>query len=286
VTWLVFLIAAGSILGQGPEPARPGPDLTALEKDVVSKLSGHTEITPGLRLEDRFTLENRQAARVFLKGLWRGLGLDVQEQDYGAQGQNLYAMLKATVPSEEYVVLGAHYDTVARSPGANDDGTGVALVTAVAAEFSKSTSRSRNLLLVLFDEEERGLRGSRAFAQKIKDEGLKVFAVHTVDQMGWDQDHDLAVELELPYEGARELYESAAKAMTPAVPIHVTQERGADHSAFRELGFQAVGLTEEYRNRDTTPHIHRPGDTFETVQFEYLASTTRLVIGVMNRLVQ
>jgi Zn-dependent M28 family amino/carboxypeptidase len=260
--------------------------VTAIEKDLVARLSGHTEIGPGLKLEDRFTLENRQAARVYLKGVWRGLGLDVQGQDYTTEGQNLYSVLKATVPSEENIVLGAHYDTVSHCPGANDNATGVALVTAVAAELSKTTPRSRNLIFVLFDEEERALRGSRAFAQKLRDEGLKVHAIHTVDQMGWDQDHDRAIELELPYEGAEALYEKAAKALSMPIPIHVTQEAGADHSAFRKLGFQAVGLTEEYRNKDTTPHIHRPGDSFDTVQFDYLASTTRLVVGAMRMLVQ
>lgn len=285
-TLSLLLVTQGPAPGQASSSDTHVPDWTALERDVVARLSGHSEIRPGLRIQDRFTLDNRKEARAYLRGLWQDMSLDVHEQDYGAEGQNLYAILRATVPSEEYVVLGAHYDTVARSPGANDDGTGVALVTAVAAEFFKSTPRSRNLILVLFDEEERGLRGSRAFAQKIRDEGLKVLAVHTVDQMGWDQDHDLAVELELPYEGAKDLYESAAKALDRPILIHVTQESGADHSAFRRLGFQAVGLTEEYRNKDTTPHIHRPGDTFDTIQFEYLASTTRLVIGVMRALIQ
>ena len=272
--------------GQRPSPGIQGVDPLAIEKDLVARLSGHTEIAPGLKLEDRFTLENRQAARIYLKGVWSGLGLEVQEQDYSAEGQNLYAVLKATVPSEEYIVLGAHYDTVAHCPGANDNATGAALVTAVAAEFSRTAPRSRNLIFVLFDEEERALRGSHAFARKLLDEGLKVHSVHTVDQMGWDQDHDLAIELELPYEGAKDLYEKAAKALPSPIPIHVTQEAGADHSAFRKLGFQAVGLTEEYRNKDTTPHIHRPGDTFETVQFDYLASTTRLVVSAMRMLVQ
>ena len=46
------------------------------------------------------------------------------------------------------------------------------------------------------------------------------------------------------------------------------------------MGYPAVGITEEYRNKDTTPHIHRPGDTLETVNFDYLASTTTLMVEV------
>ena len=130
------------------------------------------------------------------------------------------------------------------------------------------------------------MRGSRAFAQKLKDEGAKIHSVHTVDQMGWDQDGDRTVELEIPYEGALELYSQVAAGMKPPVPILTTQERGSDHSAFRRLGFKAVGLTEEYHHNDTTPYIHRPGDTAATVNFDYLASTTELAVRVWTLLAQ
>lgn len=104
--------------------------------------------------------------------------------------------------------------------------------------------------------------------------------------MGWDRDGDRAIELELPYEGALAAYQQAAASLGMNVTIQVTSEPGSDHSAFRRLGYQAVGITEEYRNRDTTPHIHRPGDTYETINFDYLASTTRLITEVMRGLVR
>ena len=74
-----------------------------------------------------------------------------------------------------------------------------------------------------------------------------------------------------------DLYRAAAHALGVATQLHVTQEPGSDHSAFRRLGMPAVGLTEEYRNGDTTPHIHRPTDTWDTVDFVYLANATVLV---------
>ena len=66
--------------------------------------------------------------------------------------------------------------------------------------------------------------------------------------------------------------------------MYVTKEAGSDHSAFRRLGFKAVGLTEEYHHNDTTPFIHRPGDTAATVNFAYLASTTRLMAKAVEML--
>jgi hypothetical protein len=52
------------------------------------------------------------------------------------------------------------------------------------------------------------------------------------------------------------------------------------------MGMQAVGLTEEYRNGDTTPHIHRPSDGWQTVDLDYLADVTRLVQAVMDMLLE
>jgi acetylornithine deacetylase/succinyl-diaminopimelate desuccinylase-like protein len=281
---LVLSFFAACAPGRKAELQQPVLDITAFQKNVIAKLSGQEEIRPGLKLANRAAAENKQAARLFLEETWRSLGLAVLKQDYSPEGENVYTILKATAPSEEYVIFGAHYDTSRNSPGANDDATGVALVTAAAVELSRTRPRLRNFIFVLFDEEERGMRGSRAFAQKLKDEGLKVHSVHTVDQMGWDKDLDQAIELELPYPGAVDLYQAAAKTLSPPIPILVTQETGSDHSAFRRLGFQAVGITEEYRNKDTTPHIHKPTDTFETIQFDYLKSTTGLVFTVLKTL--
>ena len=286
---LAAAIAAGAACGPGrPEAAtKPAVDIAALQKEIVEKLAGAAEIAPGLKLANRFAPENKAAAREYLAALWTKLGLEVQKQDYSPEGENLYAVVPATGPAPggaETVIVGAHYDSARNTPGASDNATGIALVTAVAVEIARTEPRRRDFIFILFDEEERGMRGSRAFAQKAKDEGIKVHSVHTADQTGWDKDGDRAVELEIPFEGAVALYEAQAKAMTPPVPLLVTKEAGSDHSAFRRLGFSAVGITEEYRNKDTTPHIHRPTDTADTVDFVYLANTTALVVRVMKAL--
>ncbi|MDD8027804.1 MAG: M20/M25/M40 family metallo-hydrolase [Acidobacteriota bacterium] len=264
----------------------PAIDIGALQRDVVAKLAGQIEIRPGLKIAARFTVDDRKEARAYLIEAWKKLGLDVRTQDYSAEGQNIFAAVGPGDPAAETIILGAHYDSVRNAPGANDNATGTALVTAAAARLSRLASPARRIIFVLFDEEERGMRGSRAFAQKLKDEGAKIHSVHTVDQMGWDKDGDRAVELELPYEGALEIYTQVASGMKPPIPLLTTQERGSDHSAFRRLGFKAVGLTEEYHHNDTTPYIHRPGDTAETVNFDYLASTTELAVRVWTLLAQ
>ncbi len=256
--------------------------LVALQKEVVSRFSGNSEIRPGVKLANRYTIENRQEARNYLADLLKRFGMIPRRQAYGTEGENIFTILPCGKPGAETIVFGAHYDSVRNTPGANDNGTGVAAVIGVARELARAKRRSRDIIFVFFDEEERGLRGSRAFAQMLLDEKRRVHSVHTIDQMGWDQDADRAIELELPYEGAEDLYTQAAGALKMKIPILTTKEAGSDHSSFRRLGFKAVGITEEYRNKDTTPYIHRPGDTYETVNFDYLESTTRLIVEVIK----
>lgn len=279
----VLSLAAG-LVAEGSGVPGQDPTLSGFQREVLRRLTGLAEIRPGLTLADRASPEARDAVREYLASLLDSLGLDARRQAYGPEGENVYAVLPGTSGNGSYVLLGAHFDTVRDSPGASDNATGCALVLGVVRQLRNLPERRANVVVVFFDQEERGLAGSRAFAQMLTDEEWDVASVHTVDQMGWDEDGDGAIELELPYEGALDLYQAAAERAGFSSPIHVTSEAGSDHSAFRRSGFAAVGITEEYRNGDTTPYIHRPTDTWDTVDFKYLASVTRLVQEAMTLL--
>ena len=287
---VLTVLSPGALLSQGvPTVAgsQESPDpLLPFQMEMVKKLTGGEEIASGVRLENRGLPENRVPVRAYLDGVLESLGMEPQRHLYRENGENVFALLPATSESDEYVVLGAHFDTGSRTPGASDNATGCAAVLGTAQFLAKLSQRSRHVYVVLFDEEERGLQGSSAFAEMLQAEGKEVVAVHTIDQMGWDSDGDGAIELELPYEGAEELYRMAAEAAGFTSDIHVTEEAGSDHTAFRRLGMPAVGLTEEYRNGDTTPHIHRPTDSWDTVDFVYLARVTRLVQAAMEILLK
>jgi Zn-dependent M28 family amino/carboxypeptidase len=255
--------------------------ITAYQSDIVSRLAGQTEISAGVKLANRATASNRQAVRDYMKTLFQDLGLTPAEQAYGT-GTNVYATLAATTGAAQSVVFGAHYDSVMVSPGANDNATGVAAVFAVARYATKLTCRSKSLVFVLFDEEEVGLVGSKQFSGKLKSDGTLVHSVHTIDQMGWDSDGDRAIELELPDTGLKELYQAAVTKLGVSVALTPTTTASTDHSSFRPT-FLAIGLTEEYATKpsDTTPYYHKAGDTFDTVNFDYLLSTTVIVNQVV-----
>lgn len=277
---LITLLPCRNAIGQEESSA-----LEHFQREIVMRLTGGADISPGIQLSNRSSPENRALVRVYLATMLDSLGLDPQRQPYRENGENVYALLPATTQNGEYIVLGAHFDSARQSPGASDDATGCAAVLGVARYLVGLPERSKNIYIVFFDEEERGLVGSRAFAGMLQEEERVVVAVHTIDQMGWDADGDRAIELELPYDGAMDLYRKAAIASGYSSQLHITEEPGSDHSAFRRLGMPAVGLTEEYRNGDTTPYSHRPGDTWDTVDFEYLALVTRLIQSAMAILI-
>ncbi len=83
---------------------------------------------------------------------------------------------------DEVVVIGAHFDSV-NNPGADDNGTGTAMVMEMARTLSPLRS-SRTIKYVLFDREEQGRRGSIAFVNTHAAENI-IFAL-TADMVGHD----------------------------------------------------------------------------------------------------
>jgi len=264
------------------------------QQSILAGLTGKTGINNHKPLHDRYSIENRNIARDFLGNQIKGLGLILKEHSYkidilrkgvtkNYEGKNIYTIIPSTTESNEYVIIGAHFDSVKDCPGANDNATGCALVYGVAKQIAALKTRTKNVMVVYFDQEEHGLVGSQAFTEFIKEKKMNVHSVHTVDQMGWDMDNDRNIEIEIPTPYLKTVYQKQAKKL--GIKALVTPEAGSDHRAFRTEGFNAVGITEEYRNKDTTPHYHRVTDTYETVNFEYLSFSTNLVFNVIEELI-
>jgi len=268
------------------------------QKKIIAELSGNKTLQNGKTISSRSTKEERQLTREYLSELISSIGLKSEYQEYKLpnvnpladllfepfKGANVYTLLPSTKQSDEYIILGAHFDTERNCPGAIDNASGIAISFGVIKKLTELEQRNVNVILVFFDQEEENLIGSQAFAQKLKKEKLKILSVHTMDTMGWDRDGDRAVELELPTEYLKEIYSSTGEKL--GIPIHYTKVNSTDHHSFRELGFNATGLTDELVNGDYAPFKDTPKDTYETVNFNYVASCTELVFQVTKKLIQ
>ncbi len=273
-------------------------EVTRAQRQMIQKLTGVEAIREEVYLSARSTPEERREVAGFLYRSLEKDGFTVQKHHYKVSnkiplldlffnpfmGTNVYTIVPATVPTDEYVLLGAHYDSEPGSPGANDNATGVSLVYQVALQLRDAAYRGKHFIIVFFDQEEDNLVGSKAFARKIMKEGKHIHSAHTADMLGWDADQDGAIELEYPTRELKALYHRAAQGL--GIPLHETQVTSTDHEAFRELGYPAIGLTEEYVNGDSTPHYHKATDTAETVDYIFLMNATRLVWSAMEQLAQ
>lgn len=271
---IIFIIVTSVTAFKAVDREIPGKKDSEEQKDIIARLTGHVFITDTIKIKDRSSSDNKKLCVKYLSSLLENYCKKVSVQSYSSTGNNVSGIIPSTTGSSDYIIIGAHYDGVRGCPGANDNATGVALIYSVGKYISKLQIRKYNTIIVFFDEEERGLVGSRAFAAKVRSDSLKVHSVHTVDQMGWDNDGDKGIELELPSESLKEVYLKVAAENKISFPIHITKVGSTDHSSFRKLGYNATGITEEYFNGDTTPHYHKPTDGFSTVNFEYLQSTT------------
>lgn len=176
--------------------------------------------------------------------------------------QNIIAQLRGTNPESKAVMLAAHYDSVPQSPGASDDGAGVATLLETLTAV-KAGGRLKNDLILLFtDGEELGLVGAQAFANEnplAKKVGVvlnfeargscgPVFMFETSDING-----DLIKEF------ARSVPHPFANSMM--FSLYQTLPNNTDMTMFRRAGlkglnFAYIGCVENY---------HSPSDNLNTI---------------------
>lgn len=166
-----------------PPPPLPASSLSQLESldlnvdaDILTR---HVEALS----EPAVSPAQKARARQYIMAQLTQYGLTPIEQAYepdgAAAGINIVSEIVGSDPTAGSIVLGAHYDTEVGSPGADDNGSGVATLLEAARIFSEQTAQleaggarpvPRNLKLVFFDQEERqpdgsGLLGSLAFTK-------------------------------------------------------------------------------------------------------------------------
>lgn len=207
--------------------------------------------------------------------------------------------------SDRRVYVSGHYDTVARradtgsfdwdrwdnpAPGANDDGSGTVLTMELARVFSQSGMNfDATLVFAALVAEEEGLVGATLHAQKAVRDSLRIDAVFNNDIIGNSvggngilDSRTVRVFSEGPEDSmSRQMARFIQRWAAPYVPGHevrlIAREdrfgRGGDHTAFNRLGYPGVRFSE---SRENYSRQHTPEDTFDGVDFDYLARNARV----------
>ncbi|SFE95941.1 M28 family peptidase [Nitrosomonas sp. Nm166] len=246
------------------------------------------------------------AAAGFIENAFGELGYSVVRQIYEAKDLE-FSNLEAEIPGQEVpqeiVIVGAHYDTHRKSPGANDNGSAIAALLELARACAGKRF-SRTLRFIAFTNEESPFTrspemGSRVYARRCRKRGEEVVAMICLETIGFCSDQRGSqwlslMGLLLPRQGnfialvgnskshkllsdmESLLHHHAnipCKALT--LPTNFPGAWSSDHWSFWKEGYPAVMVT------DTAPlryrQYHTPEDTPEKINYDFL---TKVVDGL------
>jgi aminopeptidase YwaD len=174
------------------------------------------------------------------------------------------------------VVVGAHLDSVAAGPGANDNGSGSAAVLELARVFA-GRPEAEKLSFALFGAEELGLIGSGKYVASLGDGARSLRAMLNLDMVGVGDHFEIGGTGERSRDLGRRGLEAAQSLGYRAIPFD--PGGASDHAPFAAAGVPAAMF-----HWTNDPNYHQPGDTAERVDGEKLAVTTRVVASVVESL--
>jgi Zn-dependent M28 family amino/carboxypeptidase len=247
------------------------------------------------------------AAADYIKDTLQAHGYTVITQAYETQGKtvsNIETELTGATLPKEIVLLGAHYDSVVGSPGANDNASGTAAVLAIAHLLAGKTL-ARSVRFVAFVNEESPFfqtraMGSHIYAHRARERGEHIVAMLSLETIGYYSDAKGSQSYPPPFSlwypdtgnfiafvgdlSAHPLVQRCIESFRShtsfpsegvAAPGWMTGISWSDHWSFSKEGYPAIMLTDTALFRD--PHYHRPTDTPEKLDF---TRTARVVAGV------
>jgi len=230
-------------------------------------------------------------------------------RQHTSQGDNIEVEVRGT--SKEIVVIGAHYDTVDESPGADDNASGVAGVLASARRCAGRRPRLSMRFVFFVAEEPPNFKsetmGSYAYAKRCHDRGETIAAMLSIESIGYydprpgSQVYPPLLAPFFPSTGdfigfagnthsgalVRECvgaFRRHAKFPSEgaAMPEAIDEVGWSDQWSFWQFGWPALMVTDTAPFRN--PHYHRPSDTPETLDYERTARVVEGVIGVADEI--
>jgi aminopeptidase YwaD len=181
-----------------------------------------------------------------------------------AIGKNVVAKFSSNPPK---LILGAHFDSVPGSPGANDNASGTAAILEMARRLEPETLKQ--IWFVSFDAEEDGLIGSNAFVQNLP--------TSTLDGLQAMLNFDMiAVNNSLSVGGSSQLID-LVRSINPNIG-QFNDFAGSDHASFLAEGVPAVFFW-----RGFEPNYHLPTDS--QVNPQLLEETIQIGLETIKKLV-
>lgn len=221
-------------------------------------------------------------------------------------GRNIVGIVPAVKPSDQFIVVSAHYDALGKLggkiyPGADDNASGVAALVSLAQMFQRmrqdGAGPQKNIVFVAFDAKELDMAGSRFFVKNLPAAKAKILCNVNMDILGSalvptgrDSRYIIALgEETLPSRYWGHL--SFICGFKPRLRMDLSltfygsrdftkmMYRLGDHYSFAETGIPAVFFTSGFHQ-----HTYKPTDTIDIIDFELLKKRTSVIFDFINRL--
>jgi len=300
-----------SIWMPGSSPSGPLPALTGAEDSTVARLRTHVDAlvdtTTGAFHGRSFGTDALDSAAAYIERELASYGYTVTSQRYAAAGRevrNLEVTRSGTTFPDSIVVVGAHYDAVIGTPGADDNASGTAALLELA-RLAAGSAPARTLRFVAFTLEEppyfwTDSMGSVRYARAARERGDAITAMLALESLGYyrteprSQRYPPVLGWFYPSVGdfvavvgdvrsrplvhrvLRDLRSHTAFPSSGTATLAVFPGVGwSDHWSFWQEGYQAVMIsgTATFRN----PNYHEMSDVPSTLDYPRLA---RVVHGL------
>jgi Zn-dependent M28 family amino/carboxypeptidase len=260
-----------------------------------------------------------QATIGYIEGQWNDMGYSIQRENFDALGDeatNLIVEQSGSKRADEIVLLGAHYDTVAATPGADDNASAVAVLLEVSRLLQKHQGK-RTVRFVAFACEEApyfnlNAMGSQYHARRSRTRGDKIVGMPCLEMVGYYRDDKgsqsippliprwlrcffprrgdfLAAVGNLPSWKLclqfRRGFKRGSKKMplfSICLPEKIREIRLSDNSSFWDQHYPALMLTDTSFLRN--PNYHLETDTPETLDYDRMTQVTLGVAGAVRYL--
>lgn len=295
------------------QPTTGLPPLTDAERGFQEELG--RDVAALAKIGERNAQKKWELAEAtdFLAAQLEAAGYSLRREGHEIDGvavQNLEVEVRGSAETDEVVLVGAHFDSAAGSPGANDNASGVAAVLALARRFRSATPH-RTLRFVLFANEEPPYfqtekMGSLLYAKAALDRGDHIVAMLSLESLGVYRDtpnsqrHPKGSASDMPTVGdfvavvgnvaSSDLVELVARglearssipARAATLPDAVPEAGFSDHWSFWQIRVPAVMVTDTALFRDD--HYHQATDTPERLDYGRMA---RVVAGLESVLAE
>jgi Zn-dependent M28 family amino/carboxypeptidase len=256
------------------------------------------------------------AAADFIEKSFQQSGLKPRRDSYEVNGlasHNIEVEINGASP--EIVLIGAHYDSVFGAPGANDNGSGVAALLALARRFAGKQTHYTLRFVAFVNEEppyfQTSQMGSFVYAGRCKARGDRIAAMISLETIGYFSDAPRSQTYPIAALGAfypkvgnfigivgnvrsrwlvrRAIAEFRKEGKIPtegaALPAFIAGVGWSDQWSFWQQGYPGIMITDTAPFR--YPHYHEATDTPDKLDYDRFAlvvsSVQKLIVELAGR---